>query len=256
VIYVGTSGWQYRHWFGVFYPRKPRVGDDLAYFAQHFQTVELNGTFYKLPERRTFSGWARRTPDDFVFAVKASRFLTHIKRLRDPAEPVARLVARAEALGPKLGPILLQLPPNLERDDALLDATLREFDGRRVAVEFRHPSWEDDTIRRLLVHHDAALCIADRGSRLVTPAWRTADWGYVRFHAGASPRGCYGDRALSSRADLLRDLFEPRADVFVYFNNDGHACAIRDADRFARAAADAGLEPTRVSAAPLRRRAA
>jgi hypothetical protein len=132
-LYVGTSGWQYRHWVGPFYPRKPRVDDDLACFAERFQTVELNGTFYRLPERRTFEDWARRTPDDFVFAAKASRFITHIKRLRDAREPVERLMSRAEALGEKLGPVLLQLPPNLERDDDLLDAAVRESPAERAS---------------------------------------------------------------------------------------------------------------------------
>jgi uncharacterized protein YecE (DUF72 family) len=136
VLYVGTSGWQYRHWLGPFYPRRPRVDDDLAYFANHFQTVELNGTFYRLPELRTFAEWRRRTPDGFVFAVKASRFLTHIRRLRDPRESVERMLSRASALGGKLGPVLLQLPPNLERDGRLLDGALRAFppDGGRVST--------------------------------------------------------------------------------------------------------------------------
>lgn len=248
-LYIGTSGWQYRHWLGPFYPRKPRVDDDLAFFAERFQTVELNGTFYRLPERKTFEDWRRRTPDDFVFAAKASRYLTHIKRLRDPAEPVERFMSRAEGLGEKLGPVLLQLPPNLERDDALLDSALSEFRGRaQVAVEFRHDSWFDPSVRGLLERHDAAFCIADRGSRLVTPAWRTAGWGYMRFHAGAShPPGCYGEQALASRAALLRDLFGVRGRIYVYFNNDGHGCALRDARAFAGRARHLGFAMSRVS---------
>lgn len=247
-LYIGTSGWQYRHWVGPFYPRKPRVDDDLAFFADRFQTVELNGTFYRLPERRTFEDWRRRTPGDFIFGAKASRYLTHIKRLRDPEEPVERFMSRADGLGEKLGPVLLQLPPNLDRDDGLLDAALAAFKGRaRLAVEFRHNSWFHDAVRRILERHDAACCIADRHSRLVTPAWRTADWGYMRFHAGASqPQGCYGDQALASRSQLLRGLFGTRAAVYVYFNNDGHACALRDAARLAQHAAKAGLRPSRI----------
>src|SRR5690349_8652101 len=125
--YVGTSGWQYRHWRGAFYPRLARGPDELAFYAARFATVELNGTFYRLPEAATFTGWAARTPADFIFAVKASRYLTHIRRLREPAEPVQRLMDRAGRLGAKLGPVLLQLPPTLQADAGLLRDTLQEF---------------------------------------------------------------------------------------------------------------------------------
>jgi uncharacterized protein YecE (DUF72 family) len=248
VIYIGTSGWQYRHWVHCFYPRKPRAPDELAYYAQRFATVELNGTFYRLPETATFEEWQRRTPDDFIFAMKASRFLTHIKRLRDPHEAVERMMARASKLGPKLGPVLLQLPPQLARDDGALDATLRELDGRaRVAVEFRHPSWFEEGVRLVLQRHGAALCLADRGSRLITPLWRTAEWGYVRFHSGlGQPPGCYGDAALAARAQALADVYGD-CDMYVYFNNDGFACALRDTARFSEACRAAGLATTRVA---------
>src|SRR5579872_4871516 len=140
MVYVGTSGWQYRHWRRVFYPDKLPQGDWLAYFAERFRTVEVNNTFYNLPERTVFEQWRRRTPADFVMAVKMSRFLTHIKRLREPEEPVRRFMERAAGLGPKLGPVLLQLPPSLEADPDLLDETLSLFDRQvRVTVEFRHP---------------------------------------------------------------------------------------------------------------------
>lgn len=246
-LWLGTSGWQYRHWLGRFYPTRPRVADDLAFYAERFRTVELNGTFYKLPDAEVFADWARRTPDDFVFAVKASRFLTHIKRLREPDEPAARLLERARKLGPKLGPVLLQLPPQFHRDEGRLDDALAVFEGVRVAVELRHESWEDRSVRRVLERRGAALCLADRESRLVTPAWRTAEWGYVRFHAGSGAvPGCYGRTALAARARLLASMYGSDADVYVYFNNDLHGCALRDAGWFAREAERAGFVLTRV----------
>src|SRR6266567_2869966 len=190
-VYIGTSGWQYRQWRGPFYPRRVRGLDDLAFFAERFQTVELNGTFYKLPAAETFEDWASRVPDSFIFAVKASRFLTHIKRLRDPEEPVERLMDRAEHLGAKLGPVLLQLPPQLRQDLGRLEESLAAFqsahsepvEGRahdrvRVAVEFRHESWFTSETRELLERHDAALCIADGtqvGARHAVPL-RTPEW--------------------------------------------------------------------------------
>ncbi len=253
-VYIGTSGWQYKHWLDRFYPRKPRAHDELAFYAERFQTVEANGTFYRLPEAVTFENWARRTPDDFVFAMKASRFLTHIKRLREPDEAIQRMMERASKLGAKLGPVLLQLPPDFRCDLGRLAGALEAFEahspGLRIAVEFRHESWFADKVRRLLEHHNTALCITDRGSRLITPAWRTAEWGYVRFHEGrARPRPCYGASALSSRATTLGDLFGRDAELFVYFNNDPLGCALRDAAAFATACQRAGLCPTRTVAA-------
>lgn len=253
-VYVGTSGWQYRHWLDRFYPRKPRLPDDLAFYAERFRTVEINASFYRLPEKATFDAWAERTPDDFVFAVKASRYLTHILRLQSPADAVERFMERATGLGSKLGPVLLQLPPNLERDDARLNDTLEAFGARvRVAVEFRHKSWFDDAVRALLCRHGAALCIADRRSRLITPAWRTADWGYLRMHEGrGSPAPCYGKTALASRAELIRKLFGSERGVYVYFNNDPLGCALRDARTFARTAARMKLNLSRVPHEPVR----
>jgi uncharacterized protein YecE (DUF72 family) len=180
-------------------------------------------------------------------AVKASRFLTHLKRLRDPEEPVGRLLDHARHLGAKLGPVLLQLPPTLRADPAALDRALRAFPaGIRVAVEFRHDSWWTDEVRDLLAGHGAALCLAD-SPRRVTPLWRTADWTYLRLHEGtASPRPCYDRQALAAWADRLADLAGPDADAYVYFNNDPGGCAVRDAVWFAEEATRAGLHPTRV----------
>jgi uncharacterized protein YecE (DUF72 family) len=247
VLYVGTSGWQYRHWRGRFYPRGLAARVWLDHYAERFATVEINNTFYRLPPRETFAGWAGRFPRDFVIAVKASRYLTHIRRLRDPHDPVRLLLERAEPLGARLGPILVQLPPNLRVDAERLDETLRAF-GRsvRVAVEPRHESWFTDEIRSVLERRGAALCLADRGSRAVTPLWRTADWGYVRFHFGrARPRSCYGRSALAHWVERVADLWGDD-DVYAYFNNDGEGCAVRDAVVFAHLAETRGLHPTRV----------
>jgi uncharacterized protein YecE (DUF72 family) len=245
-VWIGTSGWQYRDWRGAFYERGVAQARWLERYAAAFATVESNAAFYRLPERHVFEAWAERTPEDFVMAVKVSRFLTHVKRLRDPDEPVARFVHRARGLGSKLGPVLLQLPPQLRADAGRLEATLACFPRDvRVAVEFRHDSWFSASIRRLLERSGAALCLADRrGPR--TPLWRTADWTYVRLHEGrAAPVPCYGPGALRSWAVRLRDGWGVEAEAWVYFNNDPHACAPRDAARFAGLVARAGLDPSR-----------
>lgn len=248
--FVGTSGWQYRDWRGRFYPDRLPQRRWLEHYAEHFATVELNNAFYRLPERTTFEGWRARTPADFVIAVKASRFLTHIKRLRDPAEPVTRLLDRAHGLGSRLGPILLQLPPSLQADVPLLDDCLHCFPaGIRVAVEPRHPSWWVEPVAETLAAHGATLCWADRRGRPVNPRWRTADWGYLRMHEGtAAPRPRYGERALRSWAQRLADCWSDSADVFVYFNNDPGGAAVRDATAFAAAVARLGRTATRVPA--------
>jgi uncharacterized protein YecE (DUF72 family) len=247
VLRIGTSGWQYRDWRGRFYPEGLPSTRWLEHYAARFATVEVNNTFYRLPAPRTFEQWGRRVPDDFVIAVKASRYLTHNKRLREPEEPVERLLAHARPLGAHLGPVLLQLPPDLPAAFDALDATLRAFGARgRVAVEPRHASWFGDELRDVLARHDAALCLADRGSRPITPLWRTADWCYVRFHAGrASPRPCYGPDALAAWVRRVGDLW-PDVDGYAYFNNDTFGCAVRDAIVFANAATHAGIAVTRV----------
>ena len=247
MLFVGTSGWQYRHWRGTFYPEKLAQSRWLDYYTARFQTVEVNNTFYHLPEASTFEKWRQRTPGDFVMAAKMSRFLTHLKRLRDPEEPVERFLTRAEKLGSKLGPVLLQMPPQMEAEPERLAETLEQIPrGVRVAAEFRHSSWFQDRVFEILNEHGAALCLAD-SPRRKTPEVRTADWGFVRFHEGrATPHPCYGERALATWVGRLAELFGPRADVYAYFNNDGRACAIRDAIVFARLAERAGLKPTRV----------
>ena len=246
-VWIGTSGWQYRDWRGPFYPPGLRQASWLEHYADRFRVVEVNNAFYRLPEASTFTAWAERTPDDFVVAVKASRYLTHIRRLREPAEAVERLLQRACHLGPKLGPVLLQLPPTLAADHAALAETLACFPADvRVAVEFRHESWFNDGTRKLLGEHDSAFCLADSPRRR-TPEWRTASWGYLRLHEGrSSPRPCYGRAALAGWAGRLAGMFAPEDDVYAFFNNDPRGCAVRDAQRFAGVVERAGLVPTRV----------
>ncbi|WP_217250953.1 DUF72 domain-containing protein [Streptomyces sp. AC602_WCS936] len=245
-LFVGTSGWQYRDWRDVLYPPGLPVRLWLERYAAAFATVEVNNAFYRLPSRETFEAWRDRLPADFTVAVKASRYLTHVKRLREPEEPVDRLMTHAAGLGDRLGPILLQLPPTLRADPPLLDTCLACFPpGTRVAVEPRHESWWMPEVREVLASRGAALCWADVLSRPVTPLWRTTDWGYVRFHQGrATAWPHYGRRSLATWVQRIQDTW-PRQDVYAYFNNDPNGAAVSDAVLFARLAWKANLTVTR-----------
>jgi uncharacterized protein YecE (DUF72 family) len=251
MIFIGTSGWQYKDWRGRFYPTGLPQKRWLEHYAERFATVEINNAFYRLPERNTFVQWRERTPADFVVVVKVSRYLTHIKRLRDPAEPVARFLERATGLGDKLGPVLLQLPPSLRADTDALAATLALFPREvRVAVEPRHPSWWTDRIRGVLERYGAALCWADRKSRPITPLWRTTDFGYLRLHEGrAHPWPRYGAGALRTWVERLRSTYNDGAPAYVFFNNDPGGAAITDAVAMARYARERDLAITRAAAA-------
>lgn len=231
---VGTSGWLYQHWRGSFYPPTLAQRRWLPFYAGRFATVELNNSFYRLPDKARFQNWAAGVPDAFIFSLKASRYLTHIRRLRDPAEPVARLLNRVEGLGKALGPILMQLPPNLKADLDLLCAAMDAFPHRfRLAVEFRDPSWNDEAVFSAMARREVAYCLADRRGR-IEPWRRTASWGYVRFHEGrASPPTSYGRQALQSAAEELSDIYDPGDDLYIYFNNDTAAAAVDNAEAFA-----------------------
>jgi uncharacterized protein YecE (DUF72 family) len=252
-VLVGTSGWQYRDWRGVLYPPGVPQRRWLEHYAGQYATVENNGTFYRLPSAETFADWRERTPDGFVMAVKASRYLTHVRRLRDPAEPVGRLLRAAAGLGDRLGPVLLQFPPDLRADPGALDGCLREFAAfpglhPRIAVEPRHESWWSEEVRQVLGQHHAALCWADRLGRPVTPLWRTAEWGYLRLHEGAAqPSPRYGQRALGTWAGRIAETWPDGADVFAYFNNDHGGAAVHDAAAFAAIVRRAGRQVTRTA---------
>lgn len=249
-VHVGSSGWQYADWKGRLYPAGLTQTHWLEHYSKHFETVEVNSAFYRLPKAEIFERWAADTPTDFIFSLKASRYLTHVRRLKEPSGPVHRLMDQADHLGSKLGPVLLQLPPNLRIDVKALRATLEAFPPRsRIAVEPRHESWHCDEVFELLREFDASLCLTDKAGKR-SPLRRTASWGYVRFHEGrASPPPCYGRAALSSWAARLADMWGADDDVFVYFNNDHGGCAVRDAHRFALALNKVGLIATRVPGA-------
>ncbi|MCU1484566.1 MAG: histidine kinase [Actinomycetia bacterium] len=251
-VWLGTSGWQYRDWRGRFYPERLPQARWLEHYAETFRTVELNNSFYRLPSEDQFAAWRDRTPDDFVFVVKASRYLTHVKRLQDPEDPVDLLVHRARHLGDKLGPILVQLPPTLRCEPERLRRTLARF-GRhhvRVAVEPRHESWEVDEVWDLLREHGAALVLADRLNRH-SPQVRTADWTFARLHEGiAHPWPRYGEGALHSWVDTLDGFGADEA--WVFFNNDPGGWAVENARTFGRYAERAGLDVTRFPDHPVR----
>jgi uncharacterized protein YecE (DUF72 family) len=229
VIRVGCSGWSYAHWRGSFYPESGSTSAWLGLYAEAFDTVEVNATFYRLPRKETVARWAAETPERFCFAVKASRYLTHVKRLRDLRAGVERLEERIEPLrrASKLAPLLWQLPPQFHRDDDRLAAALPELPDGRHAFEFRHSSWFVEEVYEILREQGIALVVADRRSDPPAPWVDTAGWWYVRFHHGRSGRnGNYSDRELRDWADRIE---EAPGDVFAYFNNDWEGFAVENA---------------------------
>jgi uncharacterized protein YecE (DUF72 family) len=228
-IRVGTSGWQYDDWRTVFYPSDVPTREWLRFYVAHFDTVEVNSTFYRLPKQPAVEQWAATVPPGFVMTVKASRYLTHIKRLREPEEPVARLLDRTKPLRDRgcHGPILLQLPPAFPVAPDRLEATLSAFNGQfQIAVEPRDPSWFCKDIENLLSEYGAATVWADREGRSVGPLWTTADWRYLRLHHGR--RGWrYDQRDLRRWVDRMSEVEAG----FIYTNNDPGGAAIDDARR-------------------------
>jgi uncharacterized protein YecE (DUF72 family) len=226
-IVVGTSGWQYRDWRGRFYPQGVPQRLWLAYFSERFPAVEINNTFYMLPEEDTFVRWRQESAPGFVFAVKASRYLTHIRRLRDCREPLRRFWSRCRRLGRKMGPVLFQLPPNFQADPDRLDGFLRLLpSSMRAAFEFRHPSWETDETYQALDRAGCALVLADRPGARPSPVV-TGGWSYVRFHQGRHAAPGYPRAKLRRYADRLAG--SGAAETWVFFNNDPQGAALRDA---------------------------
>ena len=227
---IGCSGWQYKHWRGDFYPADVPAARWFEYYAARFDTVEINNTFYRLPETATFARWAQRAPMRFLFAVKASRFLTHMKKLKDPEEPLSRLFERMQPLKRHLGPVLYQLPPGFKLDQTRLEHFLQVIPkGIRHVVEFRDPSWYADAVSTLLERYGVARCLHDmKGS--ATGMERVGPFVYVRFHgASGTYSGAYPPERLERWADWLLEQRRAGCAIYAYFNNDVGGHAPRDA---------------------------
>jgi uncharacterized protein YecE (DUF72 family) len=236
-IRIGCSGWNYPHWRERVYPKGFPQLRWLEHYATLFDTVEINATFYRLPKMSAVEGWVERTPREFLFAIKSSRYLTHIRRLQDLEGGIARFYARIEPLvrSPKLGPVLWQLPPNFKRDDDRLAAALAALPDGRHCFEFREPSWYVEEVYALLGEHGAALVIPDSPRYPFRALELTADWTFVRFHRGSRGRGGnYSERELEEWAERLAGWRDEGADVYAYFNNDWEAYAVKNGLRLKR----------------------
>lgn len=229
-VRIGTSGWHYGHWAGPFYPPDLPKDKWLEYYAQRFDTVEINNTFYQLPREETFRNWRKQAPAGFLFTVKANRYITHIKRLKDPQEVLDRFFERVRLLKKNLGPILYQLPPSLHKDLARLELFIELLPKSNFAVfEFRHESWYCEDTYKLLDKFNVGFCIHDL-SGLESPRVVTGDIIYVRFH-GTTGRysGCYSKPMLGNWAKWLKDHAKDVHSIYVYFNNDACAYAVSNA---------------------------
>ncbi|MFA5070089.1 MAG: DUF72 domain-containing protein [Patescibacteria group bacterium] len=228
--YIGTSGWVYRHWFEVFYPEDTRSDELLQYYAQYFNSVELNASFYRLPKAEVFAGWHKKTPKDFLFSVKASRYITHLKKLRDFEEGWRRFIDSARELKEKLGPILFQLPPFLKADNEVLKKALEVLPKKyKYAFEFRHESWFSPKIYDILKKHNVALVVAD-SPEFPSKKEITADFAYLRFHGLKSLYGSkYSDEELNAWAKDIQTWSKKGIDVYAYFNNDAEGYAVENA---------------------------
>jgi uncharacterized protein YecE (DUF72 family) len=228
LIRVGTSGWNYRHWREIFYPPGLKQADWLPFYAESFDTVEINATFYRLPKPEYVERWAAEVPEGFTFALKGSRYLTHVKRLGQTGESIDRYFDLMERLGKKAGPVLWQLPPNMKRDDDRLGRFVSALPGGwRHAFEFRHPSWFEQGVYDILERAGAALCIPDHPDRPCDLVL-TAAWTYFRFHLG-SEDGLYSAAELRHWSGVINEFSAEGADIYAYFNNDQEGYALRNA---------------------------
>jgi uncharacterized protein YecE (DUF72 family) len=237
---VGTSGWQYRHWRGSFYPEGLAASAWLGHYAERFATVEVNASFYRLPRRETVERWAEAVPAGFVLTFKASRYVTHIRRLRECAEPLERMWSVMAGAGAKLGPVLFQLPPTFRVDEPLLRDFLSMLPQQmRAAFEFRHPTWSTEGVHDALDAAGAALVHADRpGVGVQIPT--VGGWAYLRFHQGRGTAAGY--RRSKLRAYARAVAAARPAELFAYFNNDTDAAAPHDAEVLAALLTERGIE--------------
>jgi uncharacterized protein YecE (DUF72 family) len=228
-IYVGTSGWNYKHWKGVFYPQKMPSSKWLDYYTKYFNTVELNVTFYRLVQKKTFENWRKNTPKDFTFIAKGSRFITHIKRIKSVAAPLDVFLNNVVGLKEKLLAILWQFPPQFKKDISRLEIFLKLLTRKtktRQAFEFRHETWFDQEVYDLLKKYNACLCIA-HSDRYPCVKVATADFLYLRFHGEALYRSNYEDKELKHWAKYANRYKDK--DILAYFNNDVEGHAIKNA---------------------------
>lgn len=234
-IRIGTSGWHYRSWHGPFYPASTRIKDFLAYYVTQFDTAEINNSFYRLPTENAVRAWREAVPEGFVFAWKVSRFITHMKRLKDLEDSIALVFGRMAGLGGAFGPVLFQLPPTFRADPETRERVARCLDlvpaGHRYAFEFRHPSWYGEAALDLLRDHNAALCISDHADA-PAPWVTTADFVYIRAH-GTNGRyaGSYSTQTLQDWSRRIAGWRREQRDVYVYFDNDIKSAAPGDAKR-------------------------
>jgi len=237
-FYVGTSGWSYRHWLGVFYPENLKPAKFLEFYVEHFDCVELNASFYRLPNEKTVENWAKRTPERFKFCLKLSRLITHQKRLAGAQEPLGTFFERFRLLkeAGKLGPVLVQLPPSLRFDREVAEgffSLLNEYYGdHRFALEARHASWFVEEALHLLEEHGIAHVIADSGGRFPSYEAVTADFVYLRFHGpGKLYASNYPDEMLEASAGKITRWLKEGLEVWAFFNNDVGGYAVRNAQR-------------------------
>ena len=235
-VHIGTSGWSYPHWSGIFYPGNVKPERYLEFYSSRFSCVELNSSFYHLPQSSTVTGWVHRTPDSFIFCPKFSRYVTHELKLLNSEVPVQNFFDVFRKLKPKIGPVLIQLPPGLSFNEPLFSGFLcmltKHYQGYRFAVEVRNKSWINDNFFSLLKRHDIAFVIADSGNRYPYYEAVTSSFVYIRFHGREHLYASdYGDDVLHQYAEKIKQWLNEGKEVWIFFNNDFHGYAVKNAER-------------------------